>query len=72
MAVDAGVEYLWFEFGASHLLDRPDEYELLRRVSHWTQAEIEAERQLSLNASDLVIPPARTIQNYADVTQYFA
>lgn len=71
MAVDAGVDYLWFEFGAGHLLNRPEEYELLKRVSHWTKDEIEAERLLSQDSSSLIMAEDRIIQEYSDVLNHF-
>jgi FMN phosphatase YigB (HAD superfamily) len=44
MAQRAGVTDVWAKYGVAQ--DRP-EYELLRRVTHWTAADVEREKRLS-------------------------
>jgi FMN phosphatase YigB (HAD superfamily) len=44
MAQDANVTDVWAKYGESH---RREEYDLLRRVSHWTDADVEREKKLT-------------------------
>jgi phosphoglycolate phosphatase-like HAD superfamily hydrolase len=44
MAQDAGVTDVWAQYGIAQ--DRP-EYELLRRVTHWTEDAVEREKRLT-------------------------
>lgn len=44
MAQDAGIADVWAKYGYSP--ERP-EYELLKRVTHWTDADVRREKQLS-------------------------
>lgn len=71
MAVEAGVDYLWFEAGATHLNTRIDDYELLRKVTHWSDAEVEMEKALALNMKELNVPESRKIQSYSEILKYF-
>src|SRR5205823_606958 len=48
MAQQAGVLGVWAKYGASQ--SRP-EYELLRRVSHWTEADVQGEKDLLKSVS---------------------
>ena len=44
MAQDCGVDDVWAKYGESH---RREEYELLKKVTHWTAEEVERERKLA-------------------------
>lgn len=70
MALDAGIDFLWCEYGASHLNAKAEDYELLKRVTHWSQSEVDAERLLAEDSRKLYIHPSRVIQNYTDVLNY--
>lgn len=54
MAKDAGVFAIWAQYGANV---RPDQYQQLVRVSHWTDDEVKAEAALRERVSQ-VIPDA--------------
>eukprot|EP00768_Dysnectes_brevis_P004557 gnl/Dysnectes_brevis/3284_a4117_676.p1 GENE.gnl/Dysnectes_brevis/3284_a4117_676~~gnl/Dysnectes_brevis/3284_a4117_676.p1 ORF type:complete len:290 (+),score=-62.55 gnl/Dysnectes_brevis/3284_a4117_676:119-988(+) len=46
MAKDAGVTSVFAKYGVGHFEERPDDYNLLRDVTHWTSEEVERERAL--------------------------
>lgn len=53
MAVNAGVTSVFAKYGTGHFNDeRLKDYDLLRRVTHWTDEMVEAEKQLKDNASN--------------------
>jgi len=58
MAQDAGVTDVFAQYG---LAQHRDEYELLRRVSHWTDAEIEREKRL---AAERKVKPSYTLASH--------
>lgn len=70
MAIDSGVDYLWFEHGSAHLSARKEDYDLLKAVTHWTDAEVEAERVLAEDSKKMDISPKRVIHAYSDVLAY--
>lgn len=60
MAQDAGIDDVWAEYGVSQFRET---YELLRKVSHWSDADIEREKAL------LAVPestPTRVLQSSFD------
>ncbi|WP_186165071.1 HAD family hydrolase [Burkholderia gladioli] len=67
MAIDSRVDYLWFEHGSTHLNARKEDYDLLKAVTHWTDAEVEAERILAEDSKKMEIPQARVIHAYPDI-----
>lgn len=71
MAIDANVDYVWFEHGSTHLQNRKEDYELLRRVTHWTQNEVEAERLIAEGIKGLSVDPGRIIHEYPEVMRFF-
>lgn len=50
MAYDAGVTSVFAKYGNSHFEERPDDYNLLRDVTHWTDADVKRERDLKNSA----------------------
>lgn len=46
MASDAGVTSVFAKYGVSHFNERPDDYNILREVTHWTNEEVAREREL--------------------------
>jgi FMN phosphatase YigB (HAD superfamily) len=57
MAQDAGVHDVWAEYGKAQ---HTEEYELLRRVTHWSPEEVERERQLMSNRT---VTPSFVLQD---------
>jgi phosphoglycolate phosphatase len=66
MAQEAGVIDVFAKYG---LAQHRDEYELLRRVSHWTDADIEREKQLK--AQHNVHPSYTLTEGLAEVLDLF-
>jgi len=46
MASDAGVTSIFAKYGVGHFEERPDDYNLLRDVTHWTDEEVAREKDL--------------------------
>jgi phosphoglycolate phosphatase-like HAD superfamily hydrolase len=51
MAYNAGVTSIFAKYGTTHFSDVSKGYELLRQVTHWTEEEVENERQLKLQGT---------------------
>jgi phosphoglycolate phosphatase-like HAD superfamily hydrolase len=65
MAQSAGIKDVWAKYGSSH---QKAEYELLRRVTHWTAEAVEKERALS--AGD-VAPTYVLERSFAEILDIF-
>lgn len=50
MAHEAGVTSVFAKYGTSHFEQRPDDYNLLRSVTHWTDEVVLREKQLKESA----------------------
>lgn len=61
MAQDVGVLDVHARYGESH---EREEYELLRRVTHWSEADVARERSIS---SGREVMPMRAIDDFADL-----
>lgn len=46
MASDAGITSIFAKYGVGHFEERPDDYNLLRDVTHWTDQEVTREKEL--------------------------
>jgi len=66
MAQEAGVTDVFAQYG---LAQHREEYELLRRVSHWTDADIEREKKLK--AEHNVHPSYILYENFAELLDLF-
>lgn len=64
MAQDARVIDVLAEYG---VVQHRDEYHLLRKVSHWTDADVERERATSKK----MIVPAHTISRFSEIEEFF-
>jgi FMN phosphatase YigB (HAD superfamily) len=71
MAIDAGIDCAWFSSGAAHIGSMKRAYNLLRRVTHWTPAEVEAERAMAENRTRLDESAYTTIHEYSEVLNFF-
>ena len=65
MAQQATVQDVWAAYGTSH---QKDEYELLRRVTHWTKEQVEQEK---LTRSDDVRPTFTLESGFAELLAKF-
>lgn len=64
MAQDAKILDILAEYGTAQ---HQDEYELLRKVSHWTDAEVERERVISKRT----VNPSYVISKFGDLQRFF-
>jgi phosphoglycolate phosphatase-like HAD superfamily hydrolase len=64
MAQEAGVIDVWAKYGVAS--DRP-EYNLLRRVTHWSESTVEKERQ----TTNTQVQPTHILENFADLLNIF-
>ncbi|HKY35346.1 MAG TPA: HAD family hydrolase [Polyangiaceae bacterium] len=64
MGKAAGVHAVWAKYGVAH---KNEAYELLRRVTHWTLADVEREKQTTHEA----VEPAYVIQSFAELLDLF-
>jgi phosphoglycolate phosphatase-like HAD superfamily hydrolase len=46
MASDAGITSVFAKYGVGHFEERPNDYNLLRDVTHWTDEEVAREKEL--------------------------
>jgi phosphoglycolate phosphatase-like HAD superfamily hydrolase len=66
MAQHVGVVDVWAKYGLAH---HRDEYELLRRVSHWSDEDVELERRI---AEQPTVTPSFVLErSLAEVLDYF-
>lgn len=64
MAQDAGVMDVFAEYGGAQ---HKEEYELLRRVSHWTDADVQREKETSKRT----VKPSYVISSFSEIRQFF-
>jgi phosphoglycolate phosphatase-like HAD superfamily hydrolase len=62
MAQSAGVTAIWAQYGAS---SRRAQYELLVRVTHWTDEDVERERHLQAKAA--LVKPDYTLSQFSQI-----
>lgn len=56
MARESGVLDVWAKYGTAH---HKEEYELLRRVTHWTSSDVQRER----NVKEMDVKPSLSLEN---------
>ena len=64
MAQQAGVHDVYAEYG---VVQHKKEYELLRRVSHWTDEDVQREKQVS----KAHVEPTISIECFSEITKHF-
>jgi FMN phosphatase YigB (HAD superfamily) len=65
MAKECGIVDVWAEYGASA---KPEEYELLKRVSHWPDADVRREEKTKPET----VLPTHAIAQFGDLLEFFA
>ncbi|WP_345880461.1 HAD family hydrolase [Shewanella algae] len=50
MAKNAGVTSVLAEYGSAHFNERPSDYNLLREVTHWTDEDVQREKEIIENS----------------------
>ncbi|AZZ46483.1 HAD family hydrolase [Pseudomonadaceae bacterium SI-3] len=69
MANDVGVFSVLASYGALHFESRPDDYNLLRAVSHWSDEDILREK--NLKETKLHAQPDSVAESFADILPFF-
>ena len=69
MANDVGVFSVLASYGALHFESRPDDYNLLRAVSHWSDADILREK--TLKETKMHAQPDYVAESFADILPFF-
>jgi phosphoglycolate phosphatase len=64
MAQDAGIIDVFADYGG---VQHRDEYNLLRQVSHWTDADVEREQATSRRT----VTPSHSISHFSEIKQFF-
>lgn len=65
MANDANVKSIWAKYGAA---PHPEEYKLLQKVSHWTNEDIEREKQIKKRTD--IVPDIILEDNFSEILDY--
>lgn len=66
MAKAAGIDDVWAEYGTAQ---HREDYDLLRRVTHWTAEEVQRERDLMESGS---VVPSHAIQRFDEILHLFS
>lgn len=69
MAQKANVSDVFASYGVGHFEDNKEGYELLRAVTHWTDADVERERKIKENA--LGAKPTYVAKQFSDILCFF-
>ncbi|EKN5078462.1 HAD family hydrolase [Yersinia enterocolitica] len=69
MAQTSGVTDVFAKYGTGHFSDNIEGYELLRAVTHWTEADVERERAIKEHCS--VIKPSYIAEKFSDLIGFF-
>lgn len=69
MAHFANVDHVYAKYGNQHFDKEDTRYELLRKVSHWSDKDIEREKQII--AGDHHIEPTRVANQFSDLLKFF-
>lgn len=69
MAQKANISDVFASYGTSHFEKNKEGYELLRAVTHWTDADVERERLIKENTSGA--KPTYTAYQFSDILDFF-
>jgi len=69
MAHDANVTSVFAKYGGKHFCNAEEGYELLRKVTHWTEEEVEEERMLK--ASNTQHKADFEVDNFSEILEIF-
>jgi phosphoglycolate phosphatase len=69
MAQDAGVDDVLAAYGAAHFSGNSDGYELLRSVSHWSDADVEREKEIKRKKG--AIKESYRANHFSEIFDYF-
>lgn len=69
MAKEAGVDAVFARYGTTHFTNNIQGYNLLRDVTHWTDADVEREKKIKENNKD--IHADYVIEKFSDLLELF-
>ncbi len=69
MAQKANVSDVFASYGTNHFEENKEGYELLRAVTHWTDADVERERKIKENAFGA--KPTYVAKQFSDILSFF-
>lgn len=69
MAINANVDNVFAEYGTDHFKKDDDRYELLRSVTHWTEADVRREKEIKDNSTGA--RPTMVAKRFSDLLEYF-
>ncbi|MEN4847859.1 HAD-IA family hydrolase [Pantoea agglomerans] len=69
MAKLAKVSDVFAAYGTNHFGDNEDKYDLLRAVTHWTQADVDKEKEIKSNYNKT--EPSYTVQKFSELLDLF-
>lgn len=69
MAQDANVTDVFAKYGTCHFDNQKNAYELLRKVTHWTDEDVERERQIKENKRN--VTPSFVANQFSDILFFF-
>ncbi|MCQ4144793.1 HAD family hydrolase [Vogesella sp. AC12] len=68
MAQDAGIFDVHAKYGATHFIDRADDYKLLQKVSHWTSQDVQREVEVKRRGK---IVPSCSVDSFDKILDFF-
>lgn len=71
MAQSTGVSDVYAKYGTSHFEDNVEGYELLRKVTHWSDEDVAREKAIKSESVNLNISPSYTAEKFSDILGYF-
>lgn len=69
MAQQAGVTDVFARYGTSHFEQNVEGYDLLRSVTHWTDADVEREKMIKENYHSM--PPTYSVDSFSELLDLF-
>lgn len=71
MAQSTGVSDVYAKYGTSHFEENKEGYELLRKVTHWTDEEVAREKAIKDESINLNISPTYVAERFSDILAFF-
>lgn len=69
MAQQASVDDVFAKYGNAHFNGNDEAYNLLREVTHWTEEDVEREKQIKQKATGA--SPSITVEQFGDLLKHF-
>ena len=69
MAQQANVDDVYARYGTTHFSTNNNDYDLLRAVTHWTEADVEREKHIKETRHN--VPPSHSIDRFDEILNLF-